>query len=68
MTSQLGDLVAKLGKTDQDVQHRCNIGALSPIIAAAKAAKGKAKAENDKGAVATADKEELPLAKAVKDR
>lgn len=71
MTSQLGDLVAKLGKTDQAVQHRCNIGALSPIIAAAKAARGKAKADNnEKGSSNDRDaaKEELPLAKAVKDR
>lgn len=70
MTSQLGDLVAKLGKTDSAVVHRCSIGHMSPIIAAAKAAKGKAKAD---GAEASNDKdvskqEETPLTKAVKDR
>lgn len=63
MTSQIGDLVEKIGKTEQSVQHRCGIGAMAPIIAAARAAKNK-QASDDK----EVKNEETPLSKAVKDR
>lgn len=63
MTAQLGDLVEKLGKTEQSVQHRCGIGAMSPIIAAARAAKKNAATPGS----AKETKEETALAKVVKD-
>ena len=63
MTAQLGDLVEKLGKTEQSVQHRCGIGAMSPIIAAARAAKKNAVTPGS----AKETKEETALAKVVKD-
>lgn len=64
MTSQIGDLVEKIGKTEQAVQHRCGIGAMAPIIAAARAAKSKQDKKDDK----EVKNEETPLSKAVKDR
>jgi len=63
MTDQLSDLVQKLGKTEASVGHRCGIGAMAPIIAAAKNAKKNA----DKDHAAAKD-EETPLAKALRDR
>lgn len=66
MTAQIGDLVEKIGKTEQSVQHRCGIGAMSPIIAAARAAKSKT-AGGDKKDDKAAKEEETPLAKAVRD-
>lgn len=63
MTDQLGDLVQKLGKTESSVGHRCGIGAMAPIIAAAENAKKNA----DKDQPATRD-EETQLAKALRDR
>ena len=62
MTAQLGDLVEKLGKTETSVQHRCGIGAMSPIIAAARAAKNA-----QPGSIVKDVKEETALAKIVKD-
>jgi COP9 signalosome complex subunit 5 len=67
MTAQIGDLVEKLGKTEQSVQHRCGIGAMSPVIAAARAAKNKS-GGGDKKDDKEAKNEETPLAKAVRDR
>ncbi|ORY41115.1 COP9 signalosome complex subunit 5 [Leucosporidium creatinivorum] len=66
MTSQIGDLVEKIGKTEQSVQHRCGIGAMAPIIAAARAAKNKS-AGGDKKDDNEVKNEETALAKAVKD-
>ncbi|KAM0786907.1 hypothetical protein ACM66B_002331 [Microbotryomycetes sp. NB124-2] len=43
MTSQLGDLVEKLGKTEQSVQHRCGISSMAPLVAAARQSKGSSK-------------------------
>lgn len=64
MTSQISDVVAKLGRTEGTVQHRCSIGAMSPVIAAARAAsKAKLAGETDKEAAS----EETALAKAVRD-
>ncbi len=62
MTDQLGDLVQKLGKTEGSVGHRCGIGAMAPIIAAAKNAKKNADKDQP------AKDEETPLAKALRDR
>lgn len=67
MTDQLGDLVQKLGKTHNSVGHRCGIGAMAPIIAAAKNAKKNANADKDKEQPAK-EEEETPLAKALRDR
>lgn len=67
MTSQIGDLVEKISKTEQSVQHRCGIGAMAPIIAAARAAKSK-QASGDKKDDKEVKNEETPLSKAVKDR
>ncbi|KAK4057371.1 COP9 signalosome catalytic subunit rri1 [Microbotryomycetes sp. JL221] len=39
MTSQLGDLVDKLGKTEQSVQHRCGIAQMAPLVSAARQSK-----------------------------
>lgn len=67
MTAQIGDLVEKLGRTEASVQHRCGVGAMSPVIAAARAAKNRSLTEAKKD-----DKDpksdETPLAKAVRDR
>lgn len=60
MTSQIGDLVAKIGKTEATVRHRCGIGAMSAVITAARANSKRTNAEESA-------KEETPLAKAVKD-
>ncbi|KAL8280701.1 hypothetical protein RQP46_007024 [Phenoliferia psychrophenolica] len=70
MTAQLGDLVEKLGKTESTVQHRCGIGAMSPVIAAARAAKSRNQSGPDSGKKddgKEAKNEETALAKAVKD-
>lgn len=68
MTAQMGDLVEKIGKTEASVQHRCGIGAMSPIIAAARAAKHK-QTTGDGAMGKKEDKDqETPLAKAVRDR
>ena len=67
MAAQIGDLVEKLGKTETTVQHRCGIGAMSPVIAAARAAKarlGSADKKDDKEQKV----EETQLAKVVRDR
>lgn len=65
MTAQIGDIVEKLGRTETSVQHRCGIGAMSPIIAAARAAKNRTNGGPEK----KDDKaEETPLAEAVRDR
>lgn len=64
MTAQIGDLVEKLGKTEMSVQHRCGIGAMSPIIAAARKAQGGPTAAGDKDKTS---KEETALAKVVRD-
>ncbi|KDE08164.1 COP9 signalosome complex subunit 5 [Microbotryum lychnidis-dioicae p1A1 Lamole] len=64
-TAQLGDLVEKLSKTDSSVQHRCGIGAMSPIIAAARA-KSRDSSSKDKDGTAKKE-EETPLARAVRD-
>lgn len=72
MTSQIGDLVEKLSRTETSVQHRCGIGAMSPIIAAARAAQNKSSESSFKSSKASENKEvkreETLLAKAVKDR
>lgn len=71
MTSQIGDLVEKLSRTETSVQHRCGIGAMSPIIAAARAAKNKGLESGFNGNVKENKEvkgEETALAKAVKDR
>lgn len=74
MTSQIGDLVEKLHRTETSVQHRCGIGAMSPIIAAARAAKGKMLGNGGDSSMGKEDDgkevkgEETALAKAVKDR
>lgn len=67
MTAQLGDLVQKIGKSETSVQHRCGIGAMSPIIAAARS---QSRRNNGGGTEAVEEKrtEETPLAKAVRDR
>lgn len=72
MTAQIGDLVEKIGKTESSVRHRCNIGTMAPVIAAARA--NATKAKNTTGAEGTiasaavdASKEESALAKAVRD-
>lgn len=66
MTAQLGDLVQKIGKSETSVQHRCGIGAMSPIIAAARS---QSRRNNGGGTEAVEEKrtEETPLAKAVRD-
>ena len=66
MTSQIGDLVAKLGATETSVAHRCTIGAISPLISAARTALAKAKSSEPVSDDQTED--ETPLAKAVRDR
>jgi COP9 signalosome complex subunit 5 len=69
MTAQIGDLVEKIGKTESSVRHRCNIGAMSPVIAAARAnaTKSKTTGAGETTIAADASKEETALAKAVKD-
>ncbi|KAM0752130.1 COP9 signalosome complex subunit 5 [Meredithblackwellia eburnea MCA 4105] len=61
LTAQVEDLVEKIGKTESTVQHRCNIGAMSPVIAAARALKNNKKDDKD------GKTEETALAKVVKD-
>lgn len=75
MTAQLGDLVEKLGKTEQSVHQRCGIAAMAPIVAAVRQSSKSAKSSTDKDKEAkkrdekdSAKVEETPLQKAVRDR
>ncbi|KAK4702718.1 COP9 signalosome complex subunit 5, partial [Phenoliferia sp. Uapishka_3] len=63
MAAQIGDLVEKLGKTEATVQHRCGIGAMSPVIAAARAKSVPFSGKDEKDPKS----EETQLAKVVKD-
>ncbi|SCV69624.1 BQ2448_2644 [Microbotryum intermedium] len=66
-TAQVGDLVEKLSKTESSVQHRCGIGAMSPVIAAARA-KSRDSPSKDANKDGTHKKEdETPLARAVRE-
>lgn len=64
MTSQISDVVEKISRTESSVQHRCGIAAMSPIIAAIRAANKSSQTPGQ----AAAKNEETPLAKAVHDR
>lgn len=67
MTAQIGDLVAKIGKTEATARHRCNMGAMSPLIAAARVNSKRANGAAMGTAAEESSKEETALAKAVKD-
>ncbi|KAI5476742.1 COP9 signalosome complex subunit 5 [Pseudohyphozyma bogoriensis] len=67
----ISDLVQKISKTESSVQHRCGIGAMSPVIAAVRAAKNRSGGAGNAATGGAADKEkkdeETALSKAVKD-